>query len=56
MTPSSSWEISRTSHFWTFFGEIMTCFRERDVITMGKSLQTRGFPRFCYDFVSLHLL
>ena len=28
-------EISRTSRFWTFFGEIMTYFRERDVITTG---------------------
>ena len=52
MTPSSSWEISHTSHFWTFFGEIMNYFRERDVITMGKSLQNWGFPQFRYDFVS----
>ena len=51
--PPSSWDgaiISRNlshSHFWTFFGEIMTYSREHDVITM-RIPQKLGIPR---DFV-----
>ena len=36
-------EISRILVFGLFFGEIITYFRERDVITTGIP-QNRGFP------------
>ena len=53
MTPSSSL-LGNLSHisFSDFLGEIMTNFRERDVITGGFP-QKSGIPRdFVYDFVS----
>ena len=53
--PPSSWDgaiISQNpshSHFWTFFGEIMTYSRERDVITMGIPPKS-GIP---HDFIPI---